>query len=210
MANAKLLDMVLETATNPGTGSFALEGAAAGRLPFSSGLVSNDLVFYFASDGNQTEWGEGTFVSGAPNALNRTKVIGTTNGGGAPLNFTGSVNIYSCPPAERMPLLDDAGCLPVSDVDDLASGCALNARSAKKLFYPRVEADSTFLSLDAAKSTYASASQTADYVEISVGDGRSLLFYTADQSSIFNNYPQFPIPITVTGILACLGSGLIL
>lgn len=207
MANAKLLDMVLETATNPGTGSFTLAGAVSGRLPFSSGLASNDLVFYYASDGNQTEWGEGTFVSGSPNVLQRTTVIGTTNGGTAPLNFSGTVNIYSCPPAERMPLLDDAGCLPVGDVSDVTSACALNAKSAGTLFYPRTEADSTFLSQKDASSTYAQVSETTDYVEIKVGDGRSLLFFTAQQSGTFENtgWPQFPIPIAVTGIVSAIG-----
>lgn len=207
MTNAKLLDMVLETATNPGTGSFVLNGAAAGHLPFSAGLTSNDCVFYFATDGTKTEWGEAIFVAGSPCVLNRSRIIGNTLGTILPMNFSGTVNIYSCPPAERMPLLDDAGCLPVGDVSDVTSACALNAKSASALFYPRTEVDSTFLSQKDASSTYAQVSETTDYVEIKVGDGRSLLFFTAQQSGTLENtgWPQFPIPIAVTGVVSAIG-----
>ncbi|MBS1080832.1 hypothetical protein [Gluconobacter kondonii] len=114
MAAPLLLDMVLETATNPGTASFVLNGAVQDRRSFASAAPSGGQVFYFADDGTQAEWGVGTLTVGTPNMLSRQSIAGTTQNTTQALNFTGTVRVYSWLPSAYTPRLDGNGLLGVS------------------------------------------------------------------------------------------------
>ncbi|MBS1065970.1 hypothetical protein [Gluconobacter kondonii] len=113
MAAPLLLDMVLETATNPGTASFVLNGAVQDRRSFASAAPSGGQVFYFADDGTQAEWGVGTLTVGTPNMLSRQSIAGTTQNTTQALNFTGTVRVYSWLPSAYTPRLDGNGLLGV-------------------------------------------------------------------------------------------------
>jgi len=97
----RIATMVLEETNNPGTGTFALAGAIAGRRPWSSAFSSGDLVYYFATDGTQTEWGIGTYTSGSPGTVSRDTVLGNTANTMSRLNFTTTTYVYSESPAEQ-------------------------------------------------------------------------------------------------------------
>lgn len=99
---AGMASFVLETATNPGTGSFTLNGAAADRVSFASAFSSGQQVYYFADDGTQAEWGIGTLTIGSPNTLARSVILKTTAGGTAALKFSGTVNVYNEVPGEHI------------------------------------------------------------------------------------------------------------
>ena len=113
MAAPQLLDMVLETATNPGTASFILNGAVADRRSFATAAPAGGAVCYYADDGTQAEWGIGVLTIGTPNTLSRQTVFGTTQNTTQALNFTGAVKVYSFLPARLTPVLDAAGNLSV-------------------------------------------------------------------------------------------------
>ncbi|NLI27671.1 MAG: hypothetical protein GX413_09860 [Acetobacter sp.] len=135
---AGLADYVLETATNPGTGSFTLNGAETGRRPFSAAFKSGDSVFYFASDGTQAEWGIGTFTSGSPNMLARSTVAGNTAGTKSALNFTGKTEVYNEIPATYMLLREADLSVLVPAISDWKKRQALGA----------LDADGRYLQLD--------------------------------------------------------------
>ena len=101
MARAGLTNFVFETSNNPGTGAFILNGNPGDRRSFAMGFPNGGQVFYFADDGNMTEWGVGTLTLGNPNVLARTTIIGSNSGSLAPVNFTGSVEVYNSLPADR-------------------------------------------------------------------------------------------------------------
>lgn len=109
MAAPRLLDMVLETATNPGTGAFTLNGAPQGRRSFAAALPNGGEVCYFADDGAQAEWGVGTLTVGSPNTLARKSILGTTTGSLAALNFTASVRVYSSLPSALLVMANADG-----------------------------------------------------------------------------------------------------
>ncbi|WP_062018790.1 hypothetical protein [Gluconobacter japonicus] len=111
MAAPLLLDLVLETATNPGTGSFTLNGSVQDRRSFASAAPGGGQVCYFADDGTQAEWGVGVLTVGTPNTLSRQTVTGTTQNTAQALNFTGTVRVYSWAPAAYMAILDADGSL---------------------------------------------------------------------------------------------------
>lgn len=127
---AGLADYVLETATNPGTGSFTLNGAETGRRPFSAAFKTGDSVFYFASDGTQAEWGIGTFTSGSPNMLARSTVAGNTAGTKSALNFTGKTEVYNEIPAIYMLLREADLSVLVPAISDWKKRQALGALDA--------------------------------------------------------------------------------
>lgn len=131
MGIPQLADLVLENANAPGTGAFILGGAPDGRQTFADAFPAGGEVFYYASDGSQTEWGIGTLAVGSPNTLARTKVIGNLFGSENALNFTSSVTIWCEVPAKRSPSLDDAGLLPVSGSPDFTQDVALSAKVAE-------------------------------------------------------------------------------
>jgi hypothetical protein len=98
-------DYVLETASNPGTGTVSLGGAATGRRSFAAALGAG-LVYYYIDDGVQFEKGLGTLALGSPNTLARTAVLGNHLGTTALVNFTGTVRVYCEIPIERRLFLD--------------------------------------------------------------------------------------------------------
>lgn len=102
MSAAKFSTFVLEFSNTPGTGPFALNGAPSGRRTWAQGFTSGDVVYYFADDGTQAEWGTGTYTQGSPSTITRDTVLGNTAGSTAHLNFTGQTNVYSNIPAERL------------------------------------------------------------------------------------------------------------
>ena len=94
-------DFVLQTANSPGTGTFNLIAPVAGRRSFVS-MGSTAQVFYVADDGTSFEEGYGTVTAGTPDTLSRDTVLHNSLGTTAKINFTGSVNLYSDVPAERV------------------------------------------------------------------------------------------------------------
>lgn len=131
MGIPQLADLVLETANAPGTSAFILGGAPDGRQTFADAFPDGGEVYYYASDGSQTEWGVGTLTLGSPNTLARTIVIGNLFGSKNALNFTSSVTIWNEIPAVRSQYLDDAGFLPVSPAPDFGRDIALSAKAAE-------------------------------------------------------------------------------
>lgn len=106
-----LANFVLETATNPGTGSFVLNGAPLGRVAFSAVFGDGQKIFYFADDGTQAEWGVGTLSTSGAASLARTTIAGNTLHTLAPLNFTATVQVYNEIPASFLPILEADGSL---------------------------------------------------------------------------------------------------
>lgn len=131
MGTPQLADLVQETANAPGTGAFTLGGAPAGRQTFADAFPAGGEVFYYASDGTQTEWGIGTLHVGSPNVLTRTTVLGNLFGSKTALNFSSSVMIWNEVPSGRMAFQDDAGQLPVSGNPDFTRDVALSAKAAE-------------------------------------------------------------------------------
>jgi len=107
-------NFVLESANNPGTGSFILSGAPAGRRGWS-GAFPDGEVYYFADDGTQAEWGIGRLTHGVPASISRDTVLGTTAEKTARLNFTGTTLVYSALPAEAVPPPVTQGLAVVAD-----------------------------------------------------------------------------------------------
>lgn len=130
MGIPQVADLVLESANAPGTGAFILGGAPDGRQTFADAFPAGGEVYYYASDGTQTEWGIGTLTLGSPNTLARTTVLGNLFGSKNALNFTASITVWSEIPAQRTQSLDDAGMLPVSGNPDFTRDVALSAKVA--------------------------------------------------------------------------------
>lgn len=105
---------VLETANAPGTAStINLGGAPSGWTGFVAAFGTGKTVFYFITDGVQSEWGTGTVTAGSLNTLSRG-VAGNSQGTAQRLNFTGAVQVYSAIPAEWQPFFDASnGTLPM-------------------------------------------------------------------------------------------------
>ncbi|MFT8957396.1 MAG: hypothetical protein ABF917_06875 [Gluconobacter oxydans] len=125
MTAPQLADFVLETATNPGTAAFTLNGAATDRRSFSAAFPNGGRVFYFADDGTQAEWGIGTLTVGTPSTLARTTVLGNSYGTAALLNFVATIEVYNEIPAAYLPVLDDDGSLKIQG--GLAVGSGITA-----------------------------------------------------------------------------------
>ncbi|MGG6430620.1 phage tail protein [Acetobacter ghanensis] len=130
MGVPQLADLVLETANAPGTGAFTLGGAPDGRQTFADAFPNGGDVYYYASDGVQSEWGVGTLTVGSPNVLVRKTIIGNLFGTTSALNFTSGVTVYCEVPAKKTPSLDDDGQLPVSGSPDFTRDVALSAKVA--------------------------------------------------------------------------------
>ena len=95
-----LRNLIVETGAPPGVGAtVSLAGAVAGSSAWSA-FPSGSQVFYFVTDGAQSEWGVGTYTSGTPNTLSRDTVAGNSARTTARLNFTVSVRVYNEVPAE--------------------------------------------------------------------------------------------------------------
>ncbi|MFT8795159.1 MAG: phage tail protein [Acetobacter orientalis] len=130
MAAPQLADLVLETSNAPGTGPIVLGGAPDGRQTFADAFPAGGEVYYYASDGQQTEWGVGTLTVGSPNTLARTTVLGNLFGTKTVLNFTQNITVWCEIPAARSPTLDGAGYLPLKNSPDFTQDVALGAKDA--------------------------------------------------------------------------------
>lgn len=89
MAGPLFYDLVEETTSTGGTGTFTLAGATSGHRSFS--VVGNaNTCYYFARGSTPTEWevGLGTYTSSGT-TLARTTVLASSNSGSA-VNFTGT------------------------------------------------------------------------------------------------------------------------
>ncbi len=94
----KLYDRVKETTYSTGTGSLALNGAAAGFIAFSERYANNEAVFYAITDGNDFEVGSGIFTSG-PDQIERFPLRSSNSD--AAINFsTGLKEVYVTYPAD--------------------------------------------------------------------------------------------------------------
>ena len=134
MAAPQLADLVLENSNAPGTGPIVLGGAPEGRQTFADAFPAGGEVYYYASDGQQTEWGVGTLTVGSPNTLARTTVLGNLFGTKTVLNFTQNITVWCEVPAVKSPALDDAGYLPVKPAPDFTQDVALGAKDAAANF----------------------------------------------------------------------------
>ena len=77
----KTAPRVREISTTTGAGTYTLSGAPTGFQPFSV-LGASNLCPYFATDGTGWEEGIGTVLTG-PARLERTTILGSSNGGAA-------------------------------------------------------------------------------------------------------------------------------
>ncbi|MFT8591295.1 MAG: hypothetical protein ABF746_08755 [Acetobacter orientalis] len=130
MAAPQLADLVLETSNAPGTGLIVLGGAPDGRQTFADAFPAGGEVYYYASDGQQTEWGVGTLTVGSPNTLARTTVLGNLFGTKTVLNFTQNITVWCEIPAEKCLRKNDDGALPVRAETDYTQDEAVSAKSA--------------------------------------------------------------------------------
>lgn len=134
MAVPQLADLVLETSNAPGTGPIVLGGAPEGRQTFADAFPAGGEVYYYASDGQQTEWGVGTLTVGSPNMLARTTVLGNLFGTKTALNFTQNITVWCEIPAEKCVRRNDDGALPVRAETDYTQDEAVSAKSAEARF----------------------------------------------------------------------------
>lgn len=92
MANS-YADLVQETTTTTGTGTYSLAGAATGFQSFISGVGSGSTVTYTCTDGTNWEVGNGVVTSGSPNTLTRATILASSNSGAAVSWASGTKNI---------------------------------------------------------------------------------------------------------------------
>ena len=100
-------DRVKESAAAAGTGSFALQGAAAGGFQsFASRMAVGDTTWYCATDNAAWEVGVGTLVAGP--ALARSKVLASSNAD-ALVNFATAPSVFSTAPGSVLQRADVPG-----------------------------------------------------------------------------------------------------
>ena len=88
-------DRVKETSTTTGTGTYALDGAAAGFRTFVAGIGDGSSCHYVAEDGTDWEIGVGTVNDvGGPGELVRDRIIASSNAGAAVSWGAGTRNIF--------------------------------------------------------------------------------------------------------------------
>ena len=98
---------VRETSSTTGTGSYSLNGAAAGYRTFAAGIGSGNTCPYAAGDGTDWEVGIGTVTAGAPDTLARTTVLASSNGGAAVAWSSGARTLVCAPLGELAGRLAD-------------------------------------------------------------------------------------------------------
>lgn len=74
-------DFVYETSVITGTGSYNLDGAAAGHQGFVAGIGNGNTCWYCAEDEVNWEVGVGTITDGTPDTLARTSILASSNAG---------------------------------------------------------------------------------------------------------------------------------
>ena len=78
-----LADRVRETTQTTGTGTYALDGAVAGRRTFVLGVGNGNRTTYTVAMGSNWETGIGLVTSGAPSTLSRAAILASSNSGSA-------------------------------------------------------------------------------------------------------------------------------
>lgn len=96
-------DLVEETTTTTGTGSYTLAGASAGFQTFASGIGTSNETFYAVTDGTDWEVSRGTLSDGM--TLTRAAVLDSSNSGSAVNWAAGSKRIYAVAPAYLVGLI---------------------------------------------------------------------------------------------------------
>lgn len=124
MAGPLYYDLVEESTSSGGTGTFARAGASSGHQDWESTIGVGNWGYYMARGSTFAEWeiGQGTVGSGT---LTRTVVLHSSNGGSA-VNFTGSVAFL------RNVLPSDAinGFSPIADPSFTGDGSITGTFSA--------------------------------------------------------------------------------
>jgi hypothetical protein len=99
-------DRVKETTTTTGTGTYSLDGAAAGFRTFVAGVGTGVLVTYACENGTDWEIGEGTITDATPDTLSRTTILASSNAGAAVNWAAGTKNIFLTAAAARTVFTD--------------------------------------------------------------------------------------------------------
>lgn len=95
-------DLVRETTTTTGTGTYDLGGAVTNFRDFDSVMADNDTCFYTVRLGSGFESGIGTFTSGSPDTLARTTILESSNSNNAVSWGSGAKDIYMSTPSKAM------------------------------------------------------------------------------------------------------------
>lgn len=99
-----LRDMICQLSANPTNSlNMQLNTTVTGRYSFvSAGFTNGQFPFYYATDGSLIEYGIGTLVTGSPDVIQRTTVLGGSSGAGVKVTFSGEVTVWNEVPSERM------------------------------------------------------------------------------------------------------------
>lgn len=100
-----IADRVAETTTTTGTGALNLAGATTGFQSFVAGVGNGNTTFYVITDNTDWEIGIGTITSGAPDTLSRDSVLQSSNSDAAVNWGSGTKDVFSSVPADRLPTL---------------------------------------------------------------------------------------------------------
>ena len=73
-------DRVKETSTTTGTGTYSLDGAAAGFRTFVAGVGDGNRCTYCVTDGTSWEVNEGTVTDAATDTLSRDLLLASSSG----------------------------------------------------------------------------------------------------------------------------------
>lgn len=93
-------DLVHETSTTTGTGTYTLDGAvAANRQSFVEGIGDTNTTVYVAVGAGDWEVGIGTVTDASDDTLSRDEIVASSNGGAAVDWSSGTRNIFCAPAA---------------------------------------------------------------------------------------------------------------
>ena len=101
-------DIVKETSTTTGTGTFTLDGATTGFETFSSAIGNSNVTYYtiHTQNGTQFEVGIGTVGAGT---LARDTVISSSNSDAAVTFTAGTKDVFCTMPASKVAYIDNSG-----------------------------------------------------------------------------------------------------
>jgi microcystin-dependent protein len=126
-----LKNYVLEVGKAPGINpNIVLAGASTDRLTWRKAYADNAVVFYFADDGAQAEWGVGTLHYGPPDSISRDTIVGNTigNNNTSRLNFAQDLQLYNEIPGERLAYINgNVLWAPGASLDPHAGGVPIGA-----------------------------------------------------------------------------------
>jgi hypothetical protein len=186
-----LNDRVLESSTSTGTGTFTLDGAAAGFQSFSAGVGGSNTTYYTivntASASSEWEVGLGTLNAGGT-VLTRTTVFTSSNAGAAVVFTAGTKNVFVTYPSTKSVNVDAAGVLSVTVPETIttATNSALTVNNGGT-GTPLVNSTASFF------GNVNSYSQI-NYQNLNAGTSASSdLVLTADNGTDLINYVDFGI-----------------